>query len=78
MQKLPPTLLDPFPTNSTPSHIGARNQQTIPTSMATFSVGSASESCWLQPMLLVLTVHSWPAPACVGGLQEQDHTFPHI
>ena len=34
---------------------------------ATFSPGSASESHWLQPVL-VLTVHWWPAPVCVGRL----------
>ena len=34
---------------------------------AIFRVGSATESYWLQRML-VLTVHWWPAPVCVGGL----------
>ena len=33
----------------------------------TFSPGSACESHLLQTML-VLTVHLWPAPICVGGL----------
>ena len=34
---------------------------------ATFRVGSASESHWLQPML-VLTIHRRPILVCVGGL----------
>ena len=35
---------------------------------ATFGPGSASDSQWLQ-IVLVLTVHRWSAPICVGGLQ---------
>ena len=34
---------------------------------ATFSLGLASESHWLQPVM-ILTVQWWPAPICVGGL----------
>ena len=37
----------------------------------TFRVGSASESHWLQPML-VRTVRWWPAPVCVGELLVAD------
>ena len=33
----------------------------------TFGVRLASESHWLQP-ILVLTVHWWPTPVCVGEL----------
>ena len=32
-----------------------------------FGVGLAGESHWLQ-LVLVLTVHLWPAPVGVGGL----------
>ena len=34
---------------------------------ATFRASSASESHWLQPVL-VLTVRWWPAPVSVGAL----------
>jgi hypothetical protein len=34
---------------------------------ATFRVGLAGESHWMQPML-VLTIHWWHAPISVGGL----------
>ena len=33
----------------------------------TFRIGLASESHWLQPVL-VLTIYRWPAPVSVGGL----------
>ena len=51
-------------TYSPPTHNGAGNHRMIPVSRVTFRVGSTSER---QP-LLVLTVHWWPAPICVGGL----------
>ena len=35
---------------------------------ATFGAGLASESHWLH-LILVLTVHWWPALVCVGGLE---------
>ena len=34
---------------------------------ATFRTGWVSKSHWMQPVLL-LTVHQWPSPVCVGGL----------
>ena len=52
-------------TYSTPTHNGVGNQSYH--HAATFSPTSAIECHWLQPMM-VLTVHWWPAPVCVGGL----------
>ena len=46
------------------------NEWFLPTG-ATFRVGLASESHWLQPVL-VHTVHWWPAPVSVGGLLVAD------
>ena len=57
-------------TYSTPTHIGAGNHEQFLPAGATFSPGSASESHWLQPVL-VLTVHWWAAPVCVGGLLDK-------
>ena len=42
------------------------NERFLP-ARATFKPGSATESHWLQSVL-VLTIHWWPAPVCVGGL----------
>ena len=44
----------------------ATGEQFLPAGV-TSRVDLASESRWLEPML-VLTVHSWPAPVTVGGL----------
>ena len=52
-----------------PKHAGADHQWTIPTSRGTFKAILASESHWLQPML-VLSVHSWPPLAGVGRVLD--------
>jgi hypothetical protein len=46
--------------------VRATSEQFLPAE-ATFRVGLASDSQWLQPML-VLAVHWWPTPVIVGGL----------
>ena len=50
------------------------NERFLPTRV-TFRASSASESHWLQPVL-VLVVHWWPAPICVGGLKGIAPTIP--
>ena len=42
----------------------ATSERFLPT-WGTFRAMLASESHWLQPML-VLSIHCWPTPACVG------------
>ena len=46
--------------------VQATSEQFLPAGV-TFSTGSTRESHYLQ-LVLVLTVHCWPAPVCVGGL----------
>jgi hypothetical protein len=47
--------------------VRATNERFLLASRGTFRASFASESHWLQPML-VLSVHWWPTPIRVGGL----------
>ena len=56
--------------------VRAISERFLPT-WAAFRFGSANESHRLQPML-ILTVHWWPAPICVGVAIHLVNNIPFI